>query len=163
VTVPNPNDRPSQFFPHASDPAWPFRHVCLFCDRRCGAEIDGDFRAEDLDQAYAGLRKHAAANGWTITDTEDVCPRCTLVEGLRSLVENVRHILATSMNDWGADRAGARLYGIFFGWDDGEYDAWEQLTERHRWTPGVVEQLRRHHATVEQLLAAEPTGKADTA
>lgn len=95
----NPNDRPSQFFPHESDPAWPFRHVGLFCDCRCGTEIDGDFCADDLDQAYAALRTHATAHGWTITDTEDVCPRCTLIEEMRVLVEDVRHILATFRQD----------------------------------------------------------------
>lgn len=151
----NPNDRPSQFFPHESDPAWPFRHVGLFCDRRCGAEIDGDFRADDLDQAYAALRTHATAHDWTITDTEDVCPRCTLIEEMRVFVEEVRRNLTLSATDWGTGRIEAGLYGIFAGWSD---DTWQELAVRHGWTPEMVTQLRRHNNTVERLLTVAQEG-----
>lgn len=128
------------------------------------AEDDGQ---TPLDFVIArGALPGALVPGHAVTAGEDDTAPTNLAEELRALVEDVRHIMATSANDWGADRAGARLYAIFFGWSDGEYDgwsdgeydAWSQLTARHRWTPSVVEHLRQHHATIEQLLAtAEQT------
>lgn len=55
---------------------WPLRHVGLFCDDGCGTEITADIRADNREQAYAGLRKLAVEQGWEITDLTDVCPEC---------------------------------------------------------------------------------------
>lgn len=63
--------------PYRSDPSWQIRHVSLFCDLCGGNDLSADIRARDRDEAYAGLRRHAAEQGWTITPGKDVCPPCT--------------------------------------------------------------------------------------
>lgn len=74
--MPNPNDRVSEYFSYESDPEWPIRTVGLFCDNGCGRQIEAPIRARDLGEAYAGLRRYAATQGWTITDDRDLCPDC---------------------------------------------------------------------------------------
>ena len=57
------------------------RFVGLFCDRECGTEIDGDYRADTQEQAFASLRRDAARKGWAILANQDLCPSCATHDG----------------------------------------------------------------------------------
>ena len=57
------------------------RHVGLFCDRECGTEIDGDYRAKSQVKAFKSLRRDAAAKGWAILSNQDLCPDCAAHDG----------------------------------------------------------------------------------
>lgn len=50
--------------------------------------------------------------------------------------------LAFGVDDWGATRAKAWIYGIVLGWDDESID---DLAKQHRWTPNQVRRLRALH------------------
>lgn len=71
----NPNDpqHPSPF----DGSGFPFRHVALFCDNECDTpDFQADVRADTRDEAFAGLRRLAAGQGWLITPAVDLCPAC---------------------------------------------------------------------------------------
>jgi hypothetical protein len=71
-------DQPSSLDDSPPEDRFPIRFVVLFCDRECDTEVGADIRADDAEQAYAGLRRFAVAEcGWTVTETEDLCPTCS--------------------------------------------------------------------------------------
>jgi hypothetical protein len=57
------------------------RLVGVFCDRNCGARIEGQYRARTQAKAYEGLRRDAAAAGWAILANQDLCPACAEHDG----------------------------------------------------------------------------------
>lgn len=71
-------DQPSSLDDSSLEDRFPIRFVVLFCDRGCGTEVEADIRADFAEQAYEGLRRFAVSErGWTVTDTEDLCPTCS--------------------------------------------------------------------------------------
>jgi hypothetical protein len=69
--------------------------------------------------------------------------------------------IAFAVDDWGASRSMAWVYGIVLGWDDDDpmegesgHEAMDQLAARFRWTPEQVERLRELHRRFQAL--AEP-------
>lgn len=49
--------------------------VTIFCDRHCGTEFSGDFVGTNAEARFVAARTYLADHGWTITDSEDLCPR----------------------------------------------------------------------------------------
>lgn len=75
----NPNDpvHPSPF----DGSGFPIRNVSLFCDNECNTpDLSADIRANTRDEAFQGLRKHAAEQGWLITPVIDLCPACQVAK-----------------------------------------------------------------------------------
>jgi hypothetical protein len=73
--VTNPND-PTHESPLDST-GFPFREVGLFCDNECDTpDLTADIRADNRAEAFAGLRRFAAEQGWLITPALDLCPAC---------------------------------------------------------------------------------------
>ncbi len=70
-------DQTSSFDEAPVEDRFPIRHVGLFCDRGCGAEVEADIRADSAEQAYEGLRRHAVSDlGWFVSEIEDLCGVC---------------------------------------------------------------------------------------
>ena len=78
----NPNDISHGMFGDMEE-AWP-QAIGVFCDRECGTVIEGQFMVKDQAEGFAAARKYAAEQGWNITDTEDVCPKCSGEKGLET-------------------------------------------------------------------------------
>lgn len=57
-------------------------------------------------------------------------------------IEALKTTLAFSVDDWGATRAMAWVWGIVLGWDD---ESLSELAERHRWSDGAVARLHLLH------------------
>lgn len=57
--------------------------------------------------------------------------------------QSLQDTLAFSVDDWGATRAMAWVWGIINGWDD---DAMKELAEQHGWNEATIARLNRLHA-----------------
>lgn len=62
--------------------------------------------------------------------------------------ESLRDTLAFSVDDWGATRAMAWVWGIVHGWDP---EAMEELAERFGWDPATTARLDRLHEAFDRL------------
>ena len=67
--------------------------------------------------------------------------------------ESLRTTLAFSVDDWGATRAMAWVWGIVNGWDD---EAMAELAAEHGWDDETTARLNRLHAAFDDLSAASP-------
>lgn len=67
--------------------------------------------------------------------------------------ESLKSAIVFSVDDWGASRAMAWVYGIVVGWDDedGNDDAMAELAVKFRWDATAVARLRRLHEAFEAL------------
>jgi ABC-type microcin C transport system permease subunit YejB len=84
------------------------------------------------------------------------------VNGQEDPREALRDTLAFSVDDWGATRAMAWVWGIVEGWDP---EAMAELAEQYGWDRATTERLDRLHAAFDALTVGEtPTalrGAAD--
>lgn len=76
----------------------------------------------------------------------------TYTDGEEDPRESLRTTLAFSVDDWGATRAMAWVWGIVNGWDA---DAMAQLAAQHGWDESTTARLDRLHAAFGE--SGEPT------
>lgn len=73
--------------------------------------------------------------------------------------ESLRDTLAFSVDDWGASRAMAWVWGIVEGWDD---DAMAELAAEFGWDAATTARLNRLHEQFDKLALSSEAGPEET-
>jgi hypothetical protein len=66
-----------------------------------------------------------------------------------NIFESLENCVAHHVRDWSLNKRDAWIFGIVCGWDD---ESFEELVERHKWTPEAVERLKKLHANFKGYL-----------
>ena len=61
-------------------------------------------------------------------------------------LESIECAIAFDVRDWSEDRRSAWIYGIIFGWGDGdEFDATKEICKKFGWDKDDIKRIRIFH------------------